>query len=63
MAEAGLGRAPLSDAGWTRRQPGGGRVEPTFVMEIIALESVPGFIVFDLPWVRFSAGGRVWRRM
>ncbi|HEX6526565.1 MAG TPA: Glu/Leu/Phe/Val dehydrogenase dimerization domain-containing protein [Streptosporangiaceae bacterium] len=26
-------------------------------MEIIELESVPGFIVFDLPGVRFAAGG------
>jgi glutamate dehydrogenase (NAD(P)+) len=32
-------------------------VEHTFVVEIIELESVPGFIVFDLPGVRFSAGG------
>ena len=27
------------------------------MVEIVELESVPGFIVFDLPGVRFSAGG------
>jgi glutamate dehydrogenase (NAD(P)+) len=32
-------------------------VQHTFVVEIIELESVPGFIVFDLPGVPFSAGG------
>jgi glutamate dehydrogenase (NAD(P)+) len=29
----------------------------TAVVEIVELESVPGFIVFDLPGVTFSAGG------
>ena len=29
----------------------------TAVVEIVELESVPGFIVFDLPGVAFSAGG------
>jgi hypothetical protein len=32
-------------------------VQHTSVVEIIELESVPGFIVFDLPGVPFSAGG------
>src|SRR5215470_4215114 len=34
-----------------------GAVRHTFVVEIIELESVPGFIVFDLPGVGSSAGG------
>jgi glutamate dehydrogenase (NAD(P)+) len=29
----------------------------TAVVEIVELESVPGFVVFDLPGVPFSAGG------
>jgi glutamate dehydrogenase (NAD(P)+) len=33
------------------------RVLHTAVVEIVELESVPGFIVFDLPGVTFSAGG------
>ena len=31
--------------------------------EIVELGSVPGFVVFDLPGVPVSAGGRGWRRM
>jgi len=41
---------PLPPASW-------GRVPHTSVVEIFELESVPGFIVFDLPGVPFSAGG------
>jgi glutamate dehydrogenase (NAD(P)+) len=32
-------------------------VRHTSVVEIVELETVPGFIVFDLPGVPFSAGG------
>ena len=34
-----------------------GQVRHTSVVEIVELESVPGFIVFDLPGVPLSAGG------
>lgn len=51
------------NAGSGARFPGkvrrfaGGRLRHTFVVEIVELESVPGFIVFDLPGVSLSAGG------
>src|SRR6185437_9208207 len=52
----GLGRVLVRVPGKVRR-PFGGRVRHTLVVEVVELESVPGFIVFDLPGVSFSAGG------